>query len=307
LSKDLSNDAKPPFAYGAEGAQVPPPAPAPPPPPPPAPRPPSPPSPPPAVLPQALPLEVEAPLDFGDDAYVPAPLLPPLSSFIDELPDAMLTEAGRRMKAEARERKAEGELLAVPSGELPVPDDTLTGVKRYNAFAKAYLDGERAKGRELSYMEALGEIKKFNLYTKESAPPQPDWLLEKKAYHSDTLNRLDALGLPREVRRYVFSKIPSPQTIQAGKWPNELLGELAAEVMPYSVKDFSASKKRRWSWAFDYWFDNWYQNEKYDDPARDYVGRHSLKVADALKEVKAKGLFGAKQVGELDRIMPAGL
>lgn len=39
--------------------------------------------------------------------------------------------------------------------------------KRFNAFAKAYLDGERAKGRELTYQEALVEIKKGNLYKRE--------------------------------------------------------------------------------------------------------------------------------------------
>jgi len=43
----------------------------------------------------------------------------------------------------------------------------LTGPKRFNAFAKKYLEEERGKGRELSYQEALGEIKRDNLYKRE--------------------------------------------------------------------------------------------------------------------------------------------
>jgi hypothetical protein len=41
------------------------------------------------------------------------------------------------------------------------------GPKRYNAFAKKYLEEQRATGRELTYMEALGEIKRGNLYKPE--------------------------------------------------------------------------------------------------------------------------------------------
>jgi hypothetical protein len=43
----------------------------------------------------------------------------------------------------------------------------LTGAKRFNAFAKKYLEEERGKGRELSYQEALVEIKRENLYKRE--------------------------------------------------------------------------------------------------------------------------------------------
>jgi hypothetical protein len=149
-------------------------------------------------------------------------------------------------------------------------------------------------------MDALKEIKEKNLYTKEPAPDMPDWLLARKAYHGDVLDRLMAMGLPREVHRHVLRQVPDKVGIQPGKWPNELLEEVAAQVMPYSVEGFSASKKRRWTWAFDYWFDIWLYNE------RD-KGRRSLKIADALMEVKNKKLFGAKEVGELAHIMPLGL
>ena len=41
------------------------------------------------------------------------------------------------------------------------------GPKQFNAFAKKYLAEQRATGREITYMEALGEIKRGNLFKRE--------------------------------------------------------------------------------------------------------------------------------------------
>lgn len=92
--------------------------------------------------------------------------------------DAIYAENARsiqEMKEYRAARRAEIETEYAKVGKIPPWREAekaklaeqQVGPKQYNAFAKKYLAEQRATGRELTYMEALGEIKRGNLFKRE--------------------------------------------------------------------------------------------------------------------------------------------
>jgi hypothetical protein len=350
LSKDLSNDAKPPFAYGAEGAQVPPPAPAPPPPPPPAPSPPSPPSPPPAVLPQALPLAVKAPLDFEEEVK-PPPV--PKKYTIKELADfdafeytggfvhpltgditmpGEMEEFGRNIRGDvvdldanyigtwdaekgkiipaktqvvSERRLSSGlfhrERVVVPPADWPAIVREMNGDNDYvPAVAPAPMSlpplSSFYKGPPGGPLPPLTDRQKREAETREA----------RKAYYEKAMEHMRKNHVPDIVTDVVRRQLGEPEKMLVGslvKGQEEFgkLDELLERLLPYTLGDKSEGEKRRWGWAFNYWFDNWFYKEQYEK------GRRSLSVLEGLKEVKDRKKFTLKDKGEALAVAPLGI
>lgn len=119
---------------------------APPPPPPPPPAPPSPPAPPPSN-----------PLY---DYYKRHPEEEITQEQYEErkaTEDAFLAENARAIREKKEAEQAKQSKLA----------EQQAGAKKFNAFSKKYLAEQRATGREITYLEALGEIKRLKLNWRE--------------------------------------------------------------------------------------------------------------------------------------------
>lgn len=372
LNRDLDRDAKPPFSFGEEGvpapapppaprAPAPPPAPTPapsppsppsppppaPPAPPPAPSPPSPPSPPPAVLPQALPLAVKAPLDFEEEVKPPpvpkkytikeladfdvfeysGAFVHPLTGEV-YLPGEENKEYGRNVrgdvvdidanyigtwdaknnkiipaKTKIVEEKRLSSGLVHRERVVVVPDDWPAIVREMNG-ENDYVPAVPApmtlpplssfyKGPAGGPLPPLTDRQKREAETREA----------RKEYYEKAMEHMRKNHVPDIVVGVVRRQLGEPEKMLVGslvKGQEEFgkLDEMLEKLLPYTLGDKKDAEKRRWGWAFNYWFDNWLYKEQYEK------GRRSLSILEGLKEVKDRKKFTLKEVGETASFNP---
>ena len=311
-------------------APRPPSPPSPPPAPPPAPRPPSPPSPPPAPLPQALPLDVRAPLDFEEEAQPSPPAAPAYTlaqladfdfieytkGFIhpvtgDKTMPGERIDFGRNIRGDVVDLDAEYVGAWDAEKEIIVPAKTrVVDRVRVVIAPDDWPDVEREMRGESPAPPppAPNPLPPLSSFYK-GPPPAPksearqqreaETRAARREYYEEAVGYIEKSHLLPDVATAAKRALGEPEKTLVGSLGSngEKFGkvdEWVERLLPYSLSDKADRMRRRWNWAFSRWFDIWLYNE------RD-KGRRSLKVLDALKEVKEKKLFGAKNVGESER------
>jgi hypothetical protein len=149
---------------------------------------------------------------------------------------------------------AEPSKLALAAAEPAMPKRRKSGgcpggPKAYNEFVKKWLAEQRAAGREMTYQEALKEIKQNNIYTQSCGlPPKKNKTrkLNKGNKVPQTPGRVNAPYVP-----YVQnSPNASPSSLAASAAPSSLAASaapssLAASAAPSSLAASAAPVKER--------------------------------------------------------------
>jgi len=100
----------------------------------------------------------------------------PLTPIQEEAEPASMEEAAPAPEEVAPEEAVEPSKLALAAAEPAAPKRRKSGgcpggPKAYNEFVKKWLAEQRAAGREMTYQEALKEIKQNNIYTQSCGLP----------------------------------------------------------------------------------------------------------------------------------------
>jgi len=160
----------------------------------------------------------------------------PLTPIQEEAEPASMEEAAPEEAEVAPEEAVEPSKLALAAAEPAAPKRRKSGgcpggPKAYNEFVKKWLAEQRAAGREMTYQEALKEIKQNNIYTQSCGlPPKKN----KTRKLNKTPGRVNAPYVP-----YVQN---SPNAALSTLVPSSLAASapassLAASAVPASIKE----------------------------------------------------------------------
>lgn len=165
----------------------------------------------------------------------------PLTPFQEEAEDALEAAPEEAAPEEASDEEAVPSKLAL-AAEPEMPRRRKSGgcpggPKAYNEFVKKWLAEQRAAGREMTYQEALKEIKQNNIYTKSCGlPPKKNTTrkLNKGNKGNQTPGRVNAPYVPyAEHSPNASSLSPSslaPSSLSASAAPSSLAASAAPQV-----------------------------------------------------------------------------